>query len=63
MLKEEVIHRINNQLAVVMGRAELLGCLAEDTKSRDNCTEIELAVQRITTLLNNAVDHQLIKSA
>jgi two-component sensor histidine kinase len=56
MLQEEVLHRINNQLAVVMGRAELLGCQVGDTRSRDNCAEIELAVQRITTLLNDAAD-------
>ncbi len=63
MLQEEVLHRINNQLAVVMGRAELLGCLAGDRRFRDNCAEIELAVQKITTLLNNAAVQQYPESA
>lgn len=52
MSTKEIVHVINNQLTIVMGRASLLACMAPDQKTRSRCEEIETAVQKISVLLN-----------
>lgn len=52
MCTKELVYVINNQLTIVMGRAELLACSAEDPRIRSRCQEIGDAVQKISLLLN-----------
>ena len=51
MSAQEIMHIINNQLTIVMGRAALLGSTAQDPGTRSRCKEIESAVQTISYLL------------
>jgi two-component sensor histidine kinase len=49
---EEIVHVINNQLTIVMGKAALLASSAEDQSIKSGCAEIETAVQKISSLIN-----------
>lgn len=49
---EEIVHVINNQLTIVMGKAALLASSAEDQAVKSECAEIETAVQKISSLIN-----------
>lgn len=51
MSTRELVHTIQNQLTIVMGRAELLASAAQDPGMKKGCQEIENAVQRISALL------------
>ena len=52
MSTKEIVHTINNQLTIVMGRAALLASSAADPGIKSRCQEIENAVQTISSLLN-----------
>ena len=52
MSTREIVHTINNQLTIVMGRAALLASNVEDPGIKSRCREIENAVQTISSLLN-----------
>jgi two-component sensor histidine kinase len=55
MVTKELVHTINNQLAIVMSRADLLDGSAGDLKTRKNCEAIRKAVHNINTLLGDLV--------
>jgi hypothetical protein len=50
-LSDELIHSINNQLAVVMGNAELLGLKVENRNTQETCREIKAAAFKINRLM------------
>lgn len=52
MSTREIVHTINNQLTIVMGRAALMAETAEDPGTRSRCKEIQSAVQTISRLIN-----------
>ena len=52
MPSEELIHSINNQLAVVMGKAELLRQAVGNTASKETCLEIKAAAMKINKLMH-----------
>jgi len=49
---EQILHTINNQLTIVMGRASLLASETEDAGMKKRCQEIEKAARQISRLLN-----------
>ena len=51
MSSDEVLHSINNQLTVLMYRAELLGKGKEHPADVENCREIQAAAKKIGTLV------------
>jgi hypothetical protein len=51
MSSEEVLHCINNQLTVLIYRAELLGATAEHPAHLENCREIQAATRKISSLV------------
>ena len=55
MATRELVHTINNQLAIVMSKADLLDGSAEDQKTRKNCEAIRKAVHNINVLLGDLV--------
>jgi two-component sensor histidine kinase len=55
MVTKELVHTINNQLAIVMSRADLLDGSTVDLKTRKNCEAIRKAVHNINTLLGDLV--------
>jgi len=52
MSTREIVHTINNQLTIVMGRAALMAETAEEPETRSRCKEIQSAVQTISRLIN-----------
>ena len=56
---KEIVHTINNQLAVVMGKAALLASETEDQGTRKRCQEIERAAREISALLNREMSSLL----
>ena len=58
MLSEDFLHMINNQLTVVMGKAELLGLRVEDRDTKETCREIKLAASKINKLLYEYIDQK-----
>jgi nitrogen-specific signal transduction histidine kinase len=55
-LSDDLLHSINNQLAVVMGNAELLGLKVENHKTQEACREIQAAASRINRLMYEYVN-------
>jgi len=55
MATKELVHTINNQLAIVMSRADLLDGSDGDQKTRKNCEAIRNAVHNINILLGDLV--------
>ena len=55
MLSSDILHMINNQLAVVMGKAQLLGLEVEDQKTQETCREIQAAASKINQLMYDYV--------
>ena len=51
ILSDDLLHSINNQLAVVMGHAELLGLKVENRKTQETCREIQAAASKINKLM------------
>lgn len=56
MLSKDLLHMINNQLAVVMGKAQLLGLEVENRKTKETCREIQAAASKINQLMYEYVD-------
>jgi hypothetical protein len=52
MSSKELIHSINNQLTVVMGRAELLSRAPLNEESQRACTEIRAAAGNLHRLIH-----------
>lgn len=50
---KQVLHTINNQLTIVIGRAALLASETDDAGMKKRCEEIESAAQKISSLLNH----------
>lgn len=50
---KQVVHIINNQLTIVIGRAALLAAESHDIGTKQRCEEIETAAQKISRLLNS----------
>jgi len=50
-------HSINNQLAVVMGNAELLGLKFDNRKTQETCREIQAAASKINKLMYEYIGH------
>jgi signal transduction histidine kinase len=51
MSSQELIHSINNQLTVVMGRAELLSNAPVNEETQRVCLEIRTAAGKLNLLL------------
>jgi hypothetical protein len=51
MSSEDLIHSINNQLAVVVGKAELLRQAVSNSASQETCLEIKAAAIKINKLM------------
>jgi len=49
---KQILHTINNQLTIVIGRAALLASETEDLGLKKRCEEIEAAAHNISRLLN-----------
>lgn len=49
---EQILHTINNQLTIVMGKASLLASETNDAGMKKRCQEIEKAARQISRLLN-----------
>jgi hypothetical protein len=49
---KQLVHIINNQLTIVIGRAALLASESNDVGTKERCEEIENAAQKISRLLN-----------
>jgi len=54
---EELLHSINNQLAIVMGRAELISAQSSDQAMKRGCEEIGEAAAKIKQLLIRMRQH------
>jgi nitrogen-specific signal transduction histidine kinase len=52
MSARDIVHTINNQLTIVIGKASLLAQSADDQGIKTRCREIETAAQTISSLLN-----------
>lgn len=53
MSPKQLVHIINNQLTIVIGRAALLAAESNDVGTKKRCEEIETAAQKISRLLNS----------
>jgi signal transduction histidine kinase len=53
MSSQELIHSISNELAVVLGRAELLSQAPQDPEKERACMEIKRAARNIHRLLRD----------
>lgn len=51
MLPKDLLHMINNQLTVVMGKAQLLGLEVENQTTKETCREIQAAAAKINQLM------------
>lgn len=52
MSPKQILHTINNQLTIVIGRAALLASETNDLGTRRRCEEIETAAHKISRLLS-----------
>jgi signal transduction histidine kinase len=59
MSSKELIHSINNQLTVVMGRAELLSRAPLNEETQRACTEIKAAAGNLHRLISEYVHNSL----
>jgi nitrogen-specific signal transduction histidine kinase len=57
MSYKNLLHSVNNQLAVVMGKAELLGLKVDDGTTRQECREIQAAASKINKLMYQYVSN------
>jgi signal transduction histidine kinase len=62
MLSQELIHSISNELAVVLGRAELLSQAPQDPETERACMEIRSAARNISRLLREYAHRSLAKT-
>ena len=53
MSPKQLVHIINNQLTIVIGRAAILAAESDDARTKKRCEEIETAAQKISRLLNS----------
>ena len=49
---KQILHTINNQLTIVIGRAALLASEVKDAGMKERCEEIQTAAHQISSLLN-----------
>jgi len=57
MSSQELIHSINNQLTVVMGKAELLSQAPVNEETQRMCLEIRMAAGKLNHLLRQYISH------
>ena len=50
---KQILHTINNQLTIVIGKAALLASETEDAGLKKRCQEIETAAHNISRLLDS----------
>ncbi len=62
MSSDEVLHSINNQLTVLMYRAELLGRTTEHPANLESCREIQAAAKKISSLIRQLSVRSLPKN-
>jgi nitrogen-specific signal transduction histidine kinase len=58
ILPDDLIHSINNQLAIVMGNAQLLGLEVDNCSTRETCRKIQAAASKINKLLYEYANHR-----
>ena len=51
VVPKQMLHTINNQLTIVIGKAVLLASETDDAGTKKHCKEIETAAQTISYLL------------
>jgi hypothetical protein len=61
-VSDKLLHSINNQLAVVMGNAELLGLKVENRNTQETCREIQAAAFKINRLMFEYVGRKSVSS-
>lgn len=52
MLPDDFVHTVNNQLEIVLGKAELLELTAPDQPTKESCAQIKAAASRVAILMN-----------
>jgi nitrogen-specific signal transduction histidine kinase len=57
-LSDDLIHSINNQLAIVIGRAQLLGLEVDNHGAQQTCREIQAAASKINKLMYEYVNRR-----
>ena len=50
--QDDFVHSVNNQLEIVLGKAELLELTAKDQPTRDSCAQIKAAACKVAVLMN-----------
>lgn len=61
-MSDKLLHSINNQLAVVMGNAELLSLKVENRNTQETCREIQAAAFKINRLMFEYVGRKSVSS-
>jgi nitrogen-specific signal transduction histidine kinase len=61
-VSDKLLHSINNQLAVVMGNAELLSLKVENRNTQETCREIQAAAFKINRLMFEYVGRKSVSS-
>ncbi|HET9838236.1 MAG TPA: hypothetical protein VFR84_08375 [Candidatus Angelobacter sp.] len=56
MSAKDLIHSVNNQLAIVMAHAEMLALKDRSEEDLSRCLEIKQAASRINRLLKSLLD-------
>ncbi len=56
MSSKELIHSVNNQLALVMAHADMLAREVRSEQDLERCREIKLAASKINRLLKALLD-------
>ena len=57
ILSDDLIHLINNQLAIVMGNAESLGLKVDNHTTQETCRQIKAAASKINKLMYEYASH------
>jgi hypothetical protein len=63
MSSQELIHSINNQLTILMGRAELLSKAPVSAETQRACLELKTAAGNLNRLLREYMDKSLAHKA
>lgn len=60
MSSRELIHSINNELTIVLGRAEMLSCAPVNEETQRACHEIKMAAGKLNQLLREYMRHSRV---
>jgi hypothetical protein len=63
MSSQELIHSINNQLTILIGRADLLSKAELNAETQRACLELKAAAGNLSRLIREYVDRSLANKA